>query len=199
MIGLCLALLALTFPLANTDAATGQAAGTTRNGPDASTADASQQVVQHHAAELASLQLDIENARPFLSIDANGMFHVADGYKPRAGGLDVRAYLNALDSRMRDYQDQQQRAQLLRASGLAISAQAYWCYYLPNWALDAYAWIIIIEGGVLATASLFIDATVVGIPLGAVLGALGIWVGATGGFLLWYFDKYYPNGAWICR
>jgi hypothetical protein len=199
VIGLCLALFALTFPLANTAAATGQASSTTRNGPDASTAEASQTVVQRHAAELASLQLDIQNARPFLSVDANGTFHVADGYKPRAGGLDVRAQLNALNSQMRDFQDQQQRAQLLRAAGLAISAQAYWCYYVPNWALDAFAWYIIIVGGVAATASLFLDVTVIGIPLGIVLGVLGIWVGVTGGFLLWYFDKYYPNGAWICH
>jgi hypothetical protein len=199
VIGLSIALFALTFPIANTAAATGQASGTTRNGPDASTAEASQKVVQEHAAELASLQLDIQNARPFLSVDANRMFHVADGYKPRAGGLDVRARLNAVNSRMRDFQDQQQRAQLLQAAGLAMSAQAYWCYYFPNWALDAFAWYVIIEGGILATVSLFVDVTVLGLPLGIVLGVLGIWVGVTGGFLLWYFDKYYPNGAWICH
>jgi hypothetical protein len=198
-IGFCLALLALTFPLANTDASTGQASSTTRNGPDVSTAEASQKVVQQHAAEVASLQLDVQNARPFLSVDAHGMFHVGDGYKPRAGGRDVRAQLNALNSQMQAFQDQQQRAELLRAAGLSISAQAYWCVYLPNWALDAYAWYIIISGGVFATASLFLDVTVIGIPLGIVLGVLGIWEGVTGGFLLWYFDKYYPNGVWICR
>ena len=41
-------------------------------------------------------------------------------------------------------------------------------------------------------------AIIVGIPLGAVLNALGIAYSVTGGFLLWYFDKYYPNGVWRC-
>jgi hypothetical protein len=197
--GLCIAVAAIALPLGSTQAAGPQPSGTTHSGPDVSTPAAVYAVTHSHAAELSAFQLDLQVARPFLSVDQNGFFHVSAAYKARSGGVDLRVRLNAINGQLQGLRDQQQRADMLRAAGLSISAEAWWCYYIPNWALDAYAYLIIIEGGVEATAALFISGTIIGLPAGAVLGALGIWTGLTGGFLLWYFDKYYPNGVWICR
>lgn len=198
-IGLCLAVAAIALPLGGAQAAGPQPTGTTRSGPDVSTPAAVYAVTHSHAAELSGFQLDLQAARPFLSVDQNGFFHVGSAYKARPGGVDLRLRLNSINGQLQNLRDQQQRADMLRAAGLSITAGAWWCYYIPNWALDAYAYLIIIEGGVEATAALFISGTIIGLPAGAVLGALGIWTGLTGGFLLWYFDKYYPNGVWICR
>jgi hypothetical protein len=55
-----------------------------------------------------------------------------------------------------------------------------------------FAWYVIIVGGVFATVALFVDATIIGLPAGAVLGAAGIWIGMTGSALLWYVDTHMP-------
>ncbi len=192
-----LIVIAMLLPLGSTQAAT-KAQSTSHNGPDVSTEAAVQDLMRQNAAEVASFQLDVKAARPFVTIDSNGYFHVSPGYHPRSGGLDVGAQLGRVNSNMQESRNQQQRAELMRAVGAPITAQAYWCAYLPNWALDAYAWYVIIVGGAEVSISLFLDVTVVGIPLGAVVGFLGLWTGLYGGGLLWYFDKYYPNGVWIC-
>ena len=193
-----LVILAMLLPLGSAQAVTHTQASTTRNGPDVSTEAAAQEFTRQNADQLASFQQDIRAARPFVTVDKDGYFHVSSGYHPRQGGLNVGARLTLLNSSLREFSNQQQRAELMRAMGAPISADAYWCAYLPNWALDAYAWYVIIVGGAEMTISLFLDVTVVGIPLGVVVGVLGIWTGLYGGGLLWFFDKYYPNGVWIC-
>lgn len=198
-IGLCLAVAMLALPLGSTQAAAPeQPTGTTRNGPDVSTPASAHAVMQSEATALDTFQLDLQTARPFLSVDRHGYFQVGAGYQPRPGGFDVRSHLTTINAKLQGSHAEQQRAELLRAAGISITAEAGWCFYIPNWALDAYAYYVIVAGGVTATVSLFVDATILGLPAGAVLGVLGIWVGITGGFLLWYFDKYYPDGAWVC-
>jgi hypothetical protein len=159
----------------------------------ASTAPARPVVVSHPdvssqaaASRFAADPAEAVLARGFVTINRAGDFVVARGYK---GHVNF-AGLNAA-------RHQWEAANHAPAIGV-ITAQAFWCYWMPNWALDTYAWIIIIYGGIYATASFFVDVTVIGIPLGAVIGALGIWTGVTGYWLLWYFDKYYPNGGWVC-
>lgn len=66
-------------------------------------------------------------------------------------------------------------------------------YNVPKWALQAFAWTIIIVGGASATAAQFGYLSIVGAPAGAVLTALGIWGGITGAALLWWVDNNYPD------
>jgi hypothetical protein len=48
------------------------------------------------------------------------------------------------------------------------------CQLLLPPTLARFAWYVIIVGGVFATVALFVDATIIGLPAGAVLGAAGI-------------------------
>lgn len=85
------------------------------------------------------------------------------------------------------------------AGGKLAALSASFCGYVPRWAFEAFAWYVIIVGGVFATVSLFVDATIIGLPAGAVLGAAGIWIGMTGSALLWYVDTYMPPwGVYEC-
>jgi hypothetical protein len=81
----------------------------------------------------------------------------------------------------------------------AVQAQAWWrCGYFPNWELDAMAWYVTIVGGVTGVIGAFVSASIFGLPLGALMVAAGFAYGTTGQVMLWVFDKYYPNGMWIC-
>jgi hypothetical protein len=55
-----------------------------------------------------------------------------------------------------------------------------------------------LQGGVFSSAGLLSDGTVVGLPLGTVLGLLGIWSGAGGGFLIWYASSPYFHPGRRC-
>ncbi len=65
------------------------------------------------------------------------------------------------------------------------------CITIPRWALEAFAWYVIIVGGATAAVGGFVDATIFGLPAGAVLNALGIGESITGSALLWWTDTYY--------
>jgi hypothetical protein len=202
-VALTLVALIAVIPLGQADSSVSQAqaqanANAQVRGPDASTADALASLPG--AAERAQLVSDAEALRPFLSVAKNGLITLRPGYQAPAGGLDFAAKIAEINSGIKDYETQRaQQARVALVPGRAIQADArWWCGYLPNWVLEAYAIEIIILGGVVAIVGGFIDLTIVGIPLGAVLNALGVAYGITGGLLLWYFDKYYPNGAWLC-
>lgn len=62
------------------------------------------------------------------------------------------------------------------------------CVTIPKWAVVAYAWYAIVSGGVTAAVGAFADATILGLPAGAVLNAVGIGVGITGNALLSWTD-----------
>jgi hypothetical protein len=78
------------------------------------------------------------------------------------------------------------------------SVHQYRCVYISRQALEAIAWDEIAQGGFFSSAGLLSDGTVLGIPLGVVLGMIGIWSGAGGGFLLWYADSSYFHPGWRC-
>jgi hypothetical protein len=83
--------------------------------------------------------------------------------------------------------------------GHQASLAASWCGYIPRWAFEAYAWGVIIAGGVTATIGLFADGTIFGLPAGAVLGAAGLWLGMDGSAMLWFVDTYMPPwGVYVC-
>ena len=72
------------------------------------------------------------------------------------------------------------------------------CSSVSNADLDAIAWAWIIYGAEYEILGFVADATVLGLPAGFVFGVLGIIIALEGTFMLWYFDKYYPNGMTIC-
>lgn len=86
-----------------------------------------------------------------------------------------------------------------KPSGITAARAGWWCSPIYTWELEALAWYVIVVGGVAATLGAFLDVTVVGIPLGAILNAIGIWDGISGTALLWWADTYYSDGsAWVC-
>ncbi|MEK6225587.1 MAG: hypothetical protein AABM40_04745 [Chloroflexota bacterium] len=83
--------------------------------------------------------------------------------------------------------------------GHSASLAASWCGYIPRGAFEAYAWGVIIAGGVTATLALFASGTIFGLPAGAVLGAAGIWLGVSGSYMLWFVDTYMPVwSVYVC-
>ncbi|WP_315584413.1 hypothetical protein [Actinomyces viscosus] len=62
------------------------------------------------------------------------------------------------------------------------------CVNIPKWAIVGYAWYVIVAGGATAAVGGFLDGTIVGLPAGAVLNALGIGVAVTGNGLLYWTD-----------
>lgn len=71
------------------------------------------------------------------------------------------------------------------------------CVWIPKAALQAVAWIIIVRGGATVIIGGFVDLTVVGIPLGAVLNALGVAQGLTGVVFQRWVDNHYTSRT-IC-
>lgn len=69
-----------------------------------------------------------------------------------------------------------------------VEQPASTCVSIPKWAVVGYAWYVIAAGGVTAAVGGFLDGTIVGLPAGAVLNALGIGVGITGSGLLYWAD-----------
>jgi hypothetical protein len=57
--------------------------------------------------------------------------------------------------------------------------------------LETIAWIYIVHGAIIGIIGGFIDLSGVGIPIGAILNAIGLGVGVGGSFLLWWTDTYW--------
>ncbi|MFM6973779.1 MAG: hypothetical protein ACKOXM_01320 [Agromyces sp.] len=62
-----------------------------------------------------------------------------------------------------------------------------------KWQLEAFAWYLIAHGAVITAVGGFVDFTGVGIPVGAVMNAIGIGMGTSGSWLLWWTDTYFGN------
>jgi len=76
----------------------------------------------------------------------------------------------------------------------ASSSGGLYCVYIPNWVMDAIAWTITFGGGVAAIVGLVAADTGVGIGV----AIAGVILGFGGQYLLWYSDKYWPNGSTWC-
>jgi hypothetical protein len=86
-------------------------------------------------------------------------------------------------------------APLVRLGAQAV--KAFWCIYVARWMLEVIAWYYIAQGALYTAIGLFVDGTIVGIPMGVILNLIGIGVGFSGGFLLWWADTYFRPG-WYC-
>src|SRR5437773_732798 len=71
------------------------------------------------------------------------------------------------------------------------------CAYITRLDLEIAGWDMIFSAATVSAAGLFLDGTIAGIPVGAVVGLVGIGEGATGSFVLWYADSYFSPG-WYC-
>lgn len=79
---------------------------------------------------------------------------------------------------------------------ISRSSSSYWyaCYYISNGTMDTIAWAIIFGGAVAAIVGILAAETGVGVAV-AIAGVL---LGFGGAYLLWYSDKYWPNGTTWC-
>lgn len=69
-----------------------------------------------------------------------------------------------------------------------VEQPASTCVSVPKWAVVAYGWYVVVSGGVTAAVGGFLDGTIVGLPAGAVMNALGIAATTTGGALVYWAD-----------
>jgi len=69
-----------------------------------------------------------------------------------------------------------------------VEQPASMCVTIPKWVVVGYAWYVIVAGGASAAVGGGLDGAIVGLPVGAVLNAIGIGVGVTGSGLLYWTD-----------
>jgi len=69
-----------------------------------------------------------------------------------------------------------------------VEVPASTCVTIPKWAVVAYGWYVVVKGGVASAVGSFLDATIFGLPAGAVLNALGIANTTAGGALIYWTD-----------
>ena len=62
------------------------------------------------------------------------------------------------------------------------------CVTIPKWSVVAYGWYLQAVGGVTAVAGGAADGTIVGLPAGVVLGAIGVAYGIGGNALVYWTD-----------
>ena len=142
----------------------------------------------------------IELAISHVTVDTDGMF-VIQGSLTRAERKSLEtvfAPLNKELSKVQKHLRPTVRQAASKGPGLAAPIAAF-CGYIPKWALQAFAWYVIVVGGYTAVVGLFVSGTIVGLPAGAVLGAIGVGVGLTGQAMLWWIDNNIPPwGKYVC-
>lgn len=142
----------------------------------------------------------IELAIDHVTVDSDGLF-VIHGPLTRAERRSLDGVFGPLNKELRTVEKHLRPTVQHTASkgpGLAAPVAAF-CGYVPKWALQAFAWYVILVGGYSAVVGLFASATIVGLPAGAVLGAIGVGLGVTGSFLLWWIDNNIPPwGKYVC-
>ena len=75
---------------------------------------------------------------------------------------------------------------------------AYACVTIYRWQIEAIGWVMVAQGVVVGALGGFIDLTIIGIPVGAVLNALGLGQGASGAFVIWWADTQFPDHRRVC-
>lgn len=68
-----------------------------------------------------------------------------------------------------------------------VEQPASMCVTIPKWVVVGYAWYVIVAGGASAAVG-GLDGAIVGLPVGAVLNAVGIGATVTGSGLLYRAD-----------
>src|SRR4051812_41959710 len=146
-------------------------------------------------------------ARQYVTVTPDGLFAIKGSPSPNDSAR-LHGVFDSLNGKLASI-DRAQRPTLgpapasttkgATASGKLAALAASWCGYIPRWAFEAFAWYVIIVGGVFATVGAFASGTIIGLPAGAVLASAGIWIGMTGSAMLWYVDTYMPPaGLYEC-
>ena len=147
------------------------------------------------AAVFAGTGAGAANAQPLATVSASSTASSVDivaletAYRAVASPNDYKLAVSAYNSLV---------------SGTAVSRPALAstsahvdlkvCVSIPKWAVVAYAWYVIAAGGATAIVGGFLDVTILGLPAGAVLNAIGIGTGITGTALLyWTYHTSWPK------
>ena len=96
-------------------------------------------------------------------------------YKVKASPEDYRKAVEAYD-------------RLVAGKPDPVEQPALTCVTIPKWAVVAYGWYLQAVGGVTAVAGGAADGTIVGLPAGVVLGAIGVAYGIGGNALVYWTD-----------
>jgi hypothetical protein len=182
-----LTVMVVTMPIGQAQSNPGQAQYNFEHqvkGPDVSTQAAAELYFKEHPVNTAAA----EEIRASITLTKDGF--------ATSNPKFVRS-VNEVNAGLRQYRAAQTQAKPLLG---AMQAQAWWCLYIPGWMFHAYIYTLVLEGGIFATVALFMATSIAGIPLAAVLGALGIWYGIAAYYLdqIFAWRGYYDHGAWVC-
>ena len=160
-----------------------------------------------------SLNDEIEKLVPYMRINEEGFFVLDEESIPlsldvskktikwvQKNFAEINAHLKEIPANERPHISATGEVQLqglLSYSG-DVPQTLLSCVFVPRWVLDTIAWTAIIYGAGLVTIGLFAEGTIIGVPIGAILQAIGLWDGVSGTFMLWWVDTYYPNGINVC-
>ena len=136
------------------------------------------------AAVFAGTGVGAANAQPVASASSVDIVALESAYRAVASPQDYKLAVSAYNSLVNGTATSQPALASTATSQPALAGTAAHidlqvCVSIPKWAVVAYAWYVIAEGG--ATA-------IVGLPAGAVLNAIGIGKGITGTVLLYWTD-----------
>lgn len=137
------------------------------------------------AAVFAGTGVGAVNAQPVATVSASSVDIVAleSAYRAVASPQDYKLAVSAYNSLVNGTATSQPAL-----AGTAPHINLKVCVSIPKWAVVAYAWYVIAAGGATAIVGGFVDATIVGLPAGAVLNAIGIGTRITGTALLYWTD-----------
>ena len=145
------------------------------------------------AAVFAGTGVGAANAQPVASASSVDIVALESAYRAVASPQDYKLAVFAYNSLVNGTATSQPALASTATSQPALAGTAAHidlqvCVSIPKWAVVAYAWYVIAEGGATAIVGGFVDATIVGLPAGAVLNAIGIGKGITGTALLYWTD-----------
>jgi len=153
---------------------------------------------------------DLAKLAPYISISDEGLFTLSKKI-PSSLGIpadviksverefsEINGHLKQLPREQRPYVVERNGARQVEWSLPTSGASINGCVYVAHWILDVVAWTAILYGAGLVTVGLFAEGTIYGIPVGALLQAIGLWDGVSGYLFMWVADTYYPNGVYVC-
>ena len=134
---------------------------------------------------------------PAANPDQAKVAELQEQYKAEASPEDYQRAVDAYDQLVAGKATDVAAAE--QPQGAAASGEEYaMCVSIPKWAVVAVAWYAMVGGGATAVVGTVADATIVGLPAGTVLAAIGAGEGITVNALLYWSDHTdWPKDACI--
>ena len=134
---------------------------------------------------------------PAANPDQAKVAELQEQYKAEASPEDYQRAVDAYDQLVAGKATDVAAAE--QPQGAAASGEEYaMCVSIPKWAVVAVAWYAMVGGGATAVVGTVADATIVGLPAGTVLAAIGAGEGITANALLYWSDRTdWPKDACI--